>query len=159
MKRFFNSKKNVFFTILAVLGLVGILVLLVVPHGGKYTRTYTETEKKFSASYELKDGKVYSSSMVDGEYLTEDVLLGEYVISGGKISYKVPLTGLSVELGKINAFRFQPNLNEEGTYTCALSIAFFAVACVMTILGVAGIACGIKQKKKKRQKNQVQRKK
>ena len=159
MKKFFNKKQNIFFTILAVLGLVGILVLLVVPHGGKYTRTYTETEKKYTASYELKDGKIYSSTMVDGEYITEDVLLGEYTISDGKISYKVPLTGLSVELGEINAFRYEPKLSEDVKYTCSLTVLFFVVACVMTVAGLGGVVYSLAGSNKKTTKKSTSKKK
>ncbi len=159
MKKFFNKKQNVFYTILAVLGLVGILVMLVVPHGAKYTRTYKETEKKYTATYELKDGKIYSSTAVDGEYLTEDVLLGEYVISGGKISYKVPLTGLAVELGEINAFRYQPKGLDDVKYTCSLTIVFFVVACAMTLIGLVGIVGGAVTGNKKTTKKSTSKKK
>ena len=159
MKKFFNKKSNVLSVILAVLGLVGILVLLVVPHGGKYTRTYTETEKKFTAIIELKDGKIYSSTKLDGEYVTEDVLLGEYLIQGGKISYKVPLTGLSVEFGEINAFRYKPNGTDDIQYTCTMTWVFFVVACAMMAVGVAGVACGLKAGNKKKTKKASSKKK
>ena len=149
MKKFFDKKQNILFTILAVIGLIGIVALLVIPHGGKYTRTYKDGEKKYTASYELKDGKIYSSTMLDGEYLTEDVLLGEYVIDGGKISYKVPLTGLAVELGEINAFRYKANLDEDAKYTCSLNVVIFVVACVMTIAGVGGMVFGMLGSNKK----------
>ena len=159
MKKFFNKKQNIFFTVLAVLGLIGILVMLVVPHGGKYTRTYELAEKKCTESYELKDGKIYSSSMVDGKYLTEDVLMGEYVISGGKISYKVPLTGLSIELGEINAFRVKSIVDEDIKYTCSLTVVFFVIACVMTLAGAGGMICGMKTSNKKPAKKSTAKKK
>ena len=149
MKKFFSKKLNLLSVVLAVLGLVGILVMLIVPHGGKYTRTYTELEKEWTTTYELKDGKIYSSKKVDGEYITQDALLGEYVIDGGKLSYKVPLTGVSVELGDINAFRYQPKGAEDVKYTCTLTVIFFVVACVMTVLGLAGVVCGALKTNKK----------
>lgn len=139
MKKFFSKKLNIASVILAFLGLVGILVMLIIPHGGKYERTYTELEKEITQTYELKDGKIYSSTMIDGEYTVEDLLLGEYTINGGKISYKVPLTGVSVELGEINAFRYKKG---DAKYTCNLTVIFFAIACVMTVVGGAGIVYG-----------------
>ena len=158
MKKFFNKRSNVLSVILAVLGLVGILVLLVVPHGGRYTRTYTETEKEFTSILELKDGKIYSSTKLDGEYVTEDVLLGEYLIQGGKISYKVPLTGLSVEFGEINAFSFKQK-GADAKFTCTMTWVFFVVACAMTVIGLAGVACGLKGENKKKTKKAGSKKK
>ena len=159
MKKFLNKKTNILSLVLAVLGLVGILVMLIVPHGAKYTRTYTELEKEFTETYELKDGKIYSSLESDGKYITEDVLLGEYVIDGGKISYKVPLTGLSVELGEINAFRYQPKLSDEVKYTCSLTVVFFVVACVMTVAGACGVVYGLMSSNKKTAKKTTSKKK
>ena len=40
MKKFFSKPFNLVSCLLAVLGLIGIIVMLVVPHGGKYTRGY-----------------------------------------------------------------------------------------------------------------------
>lgn len=142
MKKFFSKKLNLVSVVLAVLGLVGILVMLIVPHGTKYTRTTTELEKEVTSVYEFKDGKIYSSLKVDGEYTYEDEVIGEYVIDGGKLSYKVPATGLSVELGKINAFRYQPNDADDVKYTCTLTVVFFVIACVMTVVGVVGVLYG-----------------
>ena len=146
MKRFFSKKLNIVSMILAVLGLVGVLVMLIVPHGAKYERKYTELEKEITQVYEIKDGKIYSSTMIDGKYTVEDLLLGEYTINGGKISYKVPLTGVSVEFGEINAFRYKAGDVE---YTCVLTNIFFAVACVMTLVGGVGIVYGAVSTKKK----------
>lgn len=146
MKKFFSKKLNIFSVILAVLGLVGILVMLIVPNGGKYERKYTESNKDITQIYELKEGKIYSSTIIDGRYTVEDLLLGEYTINGGKISYKVPLTGVSVEFGEINAFRYQKG---DEAYTCKLTVIFFAIACVMTLAGGAGIVYGMVSSKKK----------
>ena len=159
MKKFFNKRLNLLSVILAVLGVVGVLVLFIVPHGAKYTRTYTETEKEFTAIYELKDGKIYSSTKFDGEYLTEDVLLGEYEIKGGKISYKVPLTGLSIEFGEINAFRYQPKATEDVKYTCTLTVVFFVIACAMIVVGLAGTVYGLRKTNTKTTKKTSSKKK
>lgn len=147
MKKFFNKKSNAISVVLAVLGLVGILVMLIVPHGGKYTRTYEKLNKEITEIIELKDGKIYSSSKVDGKFVTEDLVVGEYAIDSGKISYKVG--GLSVEFGEINAFRYQPKGVDEVKYTCSLMVVFFVIACAMTVVGVLGTVYGLTNANKK----------
>ena len=149
MKNFFKKPLNLVSFLLAVLGLVGIIVMLVVPHGKTYTETVKVGDKEVYARMEFKDGKIYSSTKADDEW-TEPVSMGEYSISKGKLSYKVPATGLSVEIGKVNAFRFVPLDSEDVKYTCKMTVVFFVVACAMTVVGAAGLVYGTLSSKKKK---------
>ena len=72
---------------MAILGLVGIVVMHAVPHGGKYTRKYEVADKKGVSVVKLSDGKIYTREKIDGKWLTEDyVLVGEYDIDSKNIS-------------------------------------------------------------------------
>ena len=147
MKKFISKPRNLVSLILAVLGLVGILVMLIVPHGAKYTNTTTLNDEKIVSCIELKDGKLYSSTKADGEW-TDEIAIGEYSISKGKLSYK--LGGVSVEVGKINAFRIKIADAEDNTATCKMTVVFFAIACVMTVVGATGLVLGATSKSKKK---------
>lgn len=137
MKKFFSKPFNLVSCLLAVLGLIGIIVMLVVPHGGKYTRGYEVGDKKAVSVVKLSDGKIYSREKIDGEWVTDDyVLVGEYDIDSKKISYKVGAA--SVEFGKINSFKYVSHIGEN-EYTCKLTVAFFAIACVMLVAGSLGL--------------------
>ena len=156
MKKFFKKPLNVFSFALVVLGLIGVIVMLVVPHGAKYSRTYKDEDGKVVSVYELKGGKIYNSVKLGDEWVTEDVLLGEYEVKGGKLSYKVGDIG--VELGKINAFRFIPK-GESENYTCKMTVVFFVIACVMVVAGSSGMIYGIVTNKKPKSKAKTKRKK
>ena len=137
MKNFFKKPFNIVSLLMAVLGLVGIIVMLVVPHGGKYTRKYEVTDKKAVSVVKLSDGKIYTREKIDGKWLTEDyVLVGEYDIDSKKISYKVGAA--SVEFGKINPFKYVSHIGDN-EYTCKATVVFFAIACVMLIAGSLGL--------------------
>lgn len=147
MKKFFSKPFNIVSTLLTVLGLIGIIVMLVVPHGGKYTRKHEVGDKKAVSVITLKDGKIYTHEKVDGKWLTEDeVLLGEYKIDGRKISYKAG--ALSYEFGKINSFKYISDAGENA-YTCKMTVTFFAIACVMLVSGALGLVYGVASSKTK----------
>ena len=147
MTKFFNKPFNIVSTLLTVLGLIGIIVMLVVPHGGKYTRKYEVGDKKAVSVVTLKDGKIYSHEKVDGKWVTEDeVLLGEYEIDGRKISYKAGV--VSIEFGKINSFKYISHVGENA-YTCKMTVTFFAIACVMLVSGALGLVYGVASSKTK----------
>ena len=149
MKNFFKKPLNIVSFLLAVLGLVGIVVMLVVPHGRTYTTTAEVAGEEVEARLVLKDGKIYTGTKIDGEW--KEASMGEYEVSKGKLSYKVPATGLSVELGKINTFRFVPTDAEEDIkYTCKMTVVFFTIACVMLVVGAAGMVYGSVSSKKKK---------
>ena len=147
MKNFIKKPLNLVSLLLAVLGLVGIIVMLVVPHGKTYTATVTVGDNEVHARMELKDGKVYASTKADDEW-SEEVAMGEYSISKGKISYK--LGAISTELGEINAFRFIPGDSDDVKYTCKMTVVFFVIACAMAVVGAAGIVYGTLSSKKKK---------
>ena len=147
MKKFFRKPFNIVSILLTVLGLIGIIVMIVVPHGGRYTRKYEIGDKKAVSVVTLKGGKIYSHEKIDGKWATEEaVLLGEYEIDGRKISYKVG--AVSVEFGKINSFKYISNVGENA-YTCKMTIAFFAIACVMFVSGTLGLVYGVASSKTK----------
>ena len=148
MKKFFNKPFNLVSLLMTILGLVGIVVMLVVPHGGKYTRKYEVGDKKAVSVVKLSDGKIYTREKVDGEWVTDDyVLLGEYDIDSKKISYK--LGAVSVEFGKINSFKYVSHVGEN-EYTCTMTVVFFAIACIMLVAGSLGLVyAGATSKAKK----------
>ena len=144
-----NAKKTLKFVslALAVLGIIGIIMMLVIPHGGTYSAKVKEGEKEITTIYKLKDGKIYNSLKTDDKYTYEDVELGEYVINDGKISYKAGL--VSIELGEINSFKIVTKIGEK-ELTCKMTQIFFVIACVMTVLGVAGTVYSVVSSKKKK---------
>ena len=157
MKNFFKKPLNLVSFLMAVLGLVGVIVMLVVPHGGKYTRKYEVADKKAVSVVKLSDGKIYTREKIDGKWLTEDyVLLGEYDIDSKKISYKVGAA--SVEFGKINSFKYVSHIGEN-EYTCKMTVAFFAIACVMLIAGSLGLVYAGATSKAKKSKPKAKAKK
>ena len=147
MKKFFKKPLNLVSFVLAVLGLIGIAVMLIVPHGKTYTATMTVGDNEVHARMVLKDGKIYASTKADDKW-TDEVAMGEYSISKGKISYK--LGAISTELGEINAFRFIPGDSEDVKYTCKMTVVFFVVACAMLVVGATGMAYGTLSSKKKK---------
>ena len=152
MKKFFKKPLNVVSLILAVLGLIGMVVILCVPHGGTYKYTKKEDDKTYTQTITFKKDGLYSNTAIDGEWATdEDVKIGDYSISKGKLSYKVG--AVSTEVGKVNAFRISSKIaGEEYVYKCAASITFFVIACVMLALGAAGMVYGAVAKPKRKRK-------
>lgn len=154
MKKFFKKPLNVLSLVLAVLGLIGIVVMLVVPHGAAYTRTVTDDNgKKSTYTYTIKSNKLYATSVVDGKTVIDNQELGTIEVSKGSLYYKVSALGVETktEVGKINAFEIKANLTDE-TYKCTLTMVFFVIACVMTALGVVGLVYGAVAKPKKKRK-------
>ncbi len=149
MKKFFKKPLNVVSFALAVLGLIGIIVMLVVPHGRTYTSKTTENDKTSISYVTLKGGKLYSSLKVDGEYVYEDKEFGEYSIDKGKLSYKAGL--VSIEVGEINSFKLSV-VDDDATMTCNMTVVFFVIACVMAVFGLAGTIYGFVAPKKKSSK-------
>ncbi len=151
MKKFFKKPLNVVSLILAVLGLVGMIVILCVPHGGKYTYTKKEDGKTYKAIYVLKDGNLYSNTAVDGEWTTkEDKKVGKYRITKGNLSYSITGTAY-IDFAKINSFKMTLS-NSDESLTCTASVTFFVVACVMLALGAVGMVYGAVAKPKKKRK-------
>lgn len=154
MKKFFKKPLNVLSLVLAVLGLIGIVVMLVVPHGAVYTRTVKDDDgKKSTFTYTIKNNKIYQTSVVDGTTILDNQELGSVEVKDGKLYYKVSALGVETktEVGKINSFKLTSKVSDE-TYTCKLTVVFFAVACAMTLLGVVGLVCGAVKKPKKKRK-------
>ena len=151
MKKFFKKPLNVVSLILAVLGLVGMIVILCVPHGGKYTYTKKEDGKTYTSVVKFEKGELYTNSAIDGEWATkEDAKMGKYRITKGNLSYS--LTGTAyTDVGKINAFKITVKGSDE-VYKCTASITFFVIACVMLALGAAGMVYGAVAKPKKKRK-------
>ncbi len=150
MKKFFKKPLNVVSLILAVLGLVGMIVILCVPHGGTYKYTKKEDGKTYTSVVKFKKDGLYTNTAIDGEWAAdEDVKIGDYTISKGKLSYKVG--AVSTEVGKINAFKITAKGTDE-VYKCTASITFFVIACVMLALGAAGMVYGAVAKPKKKRK-------
>lgn len=139
MKKFFKKPLNIVSVALAVLGLVGILVMLIVPHGGKYTYK-TEvggTEVKHTVTF--KSDKFYSGD--------DDGIGVKYEIKDGKLY----LNGSSVASAKINAFKITVGEGDGAmVYKCVMTDVFFAIACAMTVAGAAGIVYGALTLKKKK---------
>lgn len=151
MKKFFKKPLNIVSLVLAVLGLVGMIVILCVPHGGTYTYTKKEDGKKYKALVQLKDGNLYSNYAVDGEWASdENEKVGKYRITDGNLSYSVTGTAY-VDYAKINAFKITINGADE-SYTCTASVVFFIVACVMLAVGASGMIYGAVAKPKKKKK-------
>lgn len=153
MKNFFKKPFNIVSFLMAILGLVGIVVMLAVPHGGKYTRKDEVGDKKAVSVMKLSDGKIYSREKIDGKWLTDDyVLVGEYDIDSKKISYKVG-NAASIPYGKINSFKYISNIGEL-EYTCKTTVVFFAIACFMLVAGSLGLVyAGATSKAKKPSKS------
>lgn len=152
MKKFFKKPLNVLSLVLAVLGLIGIVVMLVVPHGATYTRTVKDEDgKKATYTYTIKSNKIYQTSVIDGTTVLDNVELGTVEVKSGKLAYKVG--AISTEVGNINAFKLEvKGVSTTYTYKCNLTIVFFVIACVMTALGVVGLVYGAVGKPKKKKK-------
>lgn len=152
MKKFFKKPLNIVSLVLAVLGLVGMIVILCVPHGGTYTYTKKEDGKKYKAIVQLKDGNLYSNYAIDGEWASdENEKVGKYRITDGNLSYSVTGTAY-VDYAKINAFKITITGSDEMTYTCTASVTFFIIACVMLAVGASGMIYGAVAKPKKKKK-------
>lgn len=152
MKKFFKKPLNVLSLVLAVLGLIGIVVMLVVPHGATYTRTVKDDDgKKATYTYTIKNDKIYQTTVIDGTTVLDNQELGTVVVNKGKLSYKVG--AISTEVGNINAFKLEvKGLTGTTTYTCTLTVVFFVIACAMTLVGVVGLILGAVAKPKKKRK-------
>ena len=156
MKNFFKKPFNLVSFLMAVLGLVGVIVMLVVPHGGKYTRKYEVADKKGVSVVKLSDGKIYTREKIDGKWLTEDyVLVGKYDIDSKNISYKVG-DAVSIPYGKINSFKY---VSGELEYTCNATVVFFAIACFMLVAGSLGLVYAGATSKVKKSKPKAKSKK
>lgn len=143
MKKFFKKPLNIVSVALAVLGLVGILVMLIVPHGGKYVYKETKGDIEYSVTYKFKGDKV-KVTMAAGK-LEESAELS-YKIKDGKIS----ITDFG-EGAKINAFKITSGSGEDKTVAkCTMTYVFFVIACAMTVAGAAGIVYGALTLKKKK---------
>ena len=145
MKKFFKKPFNIVSLALAVLGLVGMIVILCVPHGGTYKSTDEVNGTKVTYYYEFKGNDMYMNIKTDGKF--------EYEGEGKKIAENVEFKGgkaylAGVELFKINAFRIAPELADE-TMTCTASVVFFIIAGAMFLVGAAGTVYALAFKKKK----------
>ncbi len=134
MKKFFKKPLNVVSLLLAVLGIIGIIVMLVAPHGRTYTRKAKEGDTTVVSYIVLKDGEVYRSTKVGDGERTKDISAGEYTISDGEIK------SISV-YGDINAFKLTTAVGDV-EYKCNMTITFFVIACAMTVVGLAGTVYG-----------------
>ena len=141
MKNFFKKPFNIVSLALAVLGLVGMIVILCVPHGGTYKKTEEVDGKKVTAYVMLKGDEVYMNSKIDGElqFKEDQKIASDVEYKGGKAYYA------NIEVFEANAFRI--TLDGE-TMTCAASIAFFIIAGVMFLAGAAGTVFAVVRKKK-----------
>ena len=145
MKNFFKKPFNIVSLALAVLGLVGMIVILCVPHGGTYKTTEEVNGTKVTYYYQFKGNDLYMNIKTDGKLSYEgdgQKVASDVEFKGGKAYLK------GVELFKINAFRIAPESGED-TMTCTASVVFFVVAGVMFLVGVAGTVYGVAKKKKK----------
>ncbi len=143
MKNFFKKPLNIVSVVLAVLGIVGMIVILCVPHGKTYTMKDEVAGKEVTYKYVFKGDEVYMSVKTDGEWESDETpIMTNVEYKGGKAYIA------NVEAFKINAFRITAEGMDE-PMTCAASIAFFIIAGVMTLVGVAGVAYGALSKKKK----------
>lgn len=128
---------------LTVLGIVGILVMLIVPHGGKYVCKTTQNDEKVSITFKLKGDKLYQS-MKMGSETKESPEPSTYEIKDGKIYVDGDDTGY-----KINAFKLVVGEGEDAmVFKCTMTYVFFVVACVMAVAGIAGTVYGALRLKK-----------
>lgn len=150
MKKFFKKPLNIVMFALMVVGFVVLIAVMAIPHGSKYTCTYTNSnDKKVVNTYVLKDDKLYQTIEIDGTKILDNDLVGEYSISGGKLSYK--LGAVSVEMGTINSLKIRlKNLDENDMYTCSLNQTILIIACVMAVVGLVGTIYGASKTKKKK---------
>lgn len=143
MKKFFKKPFNIVSLVLAVLGLVGMIVILCVPHGGTYKKTEEVDGSKVTGYYMLKGDEVYVNLKTEGKF--------EYEGDGQKILSGVEYKGgkayvLGVEAFEVNAFRI---VVADETLTCTASVVFFIIAGVMFLVGAAGTVYALAFKKKK----------
>lgn len=146
MKKFFKKPFNIVSLVLAVLGLIGMIVILCIPHGGTYKMTDEVDGTKVTYYYIFKGDDLYMNIKTEGKF--------EYEGDGQKVFDKVEFKGgkayvLNREMFKINAFRLEIE-DVEKTFTCTASIVFFIVAGVMFIAGAAGLTKALVFKKKKK---------
>ena len=142
MKKFFKKPFNIVSLALAVLGLVGMIVILCVPHGGTYKKTEEVDGSKITGYYMLKGDEVYMNIKTEGKF--------EYEGDGYKVLSNVEYKGgkayvAGVEVFEVNAFRI---VVADESMTCAASVAFFIIAGVMFLAGAAGTVVGVLKKKK-----------
>lgn len=137
MKKFFKKPLNIVSVALAVLGIVGILVMLIVPHGVKYTYKGQIGGAEYKQTIKFKGDKMY--------VLGDDSEGMNYEIKDGK------LIVMGVEYNKINAFKFDVKMGSQTmTYKCTMTYVFFVVACAMAVAGIAGTVYGTLRLKKKK---------
>lgn len=145
MKNFFKKPLNIVSVALAVLGIVGILVMLIVPHGGKYVYKTTENDVEMQMTLKFKGDKISTSYKI-GSKKTESDDVVTYEIKDGKLYVADMNTGY-----KINAFKIVMGEGEDAwVYKCTMTYVFFVVACAMAVAGIAGTVYGALTLKKKK---------
>lgn len=140
MKKFFKKPLNIVSLVLAVLGLVGMIVILCVPHGGKYSYKGEIGGVEYKQTVTFKGDKLYFSDDDEGLGTSYEIKDGKLVVGG-------------IEYSKINAFKFDIKIGTQtATYKCTMSYVFFIVACVMLAVGASGMIYGAVAKPKKKKK-------
>ena len=142
MKKFFKKPFNIVSFALAVLGLIGMIVILCVPHGGTYKAVEEMDDTRVVSYIKFEGNEVYARTKVGDKFDGDYEKVGEVEIKGGKAYL------LGVELFEVNAFRIKSDVIDE-TMTCAASVAFFIIAGVMFLAGTAGTVYALAFKKKK----------
>lgn len=142
MKNFFKKPFNIISFALALLGLVGMIVILCVPHGGVYKATEEMDGTKVVSYVKFEGNEVYSRTKIGDKFDGDYEKVGEVEFKNGKAYL------LGRELFEVNAFRIKSDFIDE-TMTCAASVAFFIIAGVMFLVGTAGTVYSLAFKKKK----------
>lgn len=149
MKKFFKKPLNIASVALMVVGIVVMVALLIIPHGGTYTHKsegeVLGVKYEYTQVLKLKGDKVYSSVKSESESLSEkEMELGTYKIDSGELVMNGVKTGMS-----INAFKITSK-NSDESFTCKLNVTIMIVACAMAVVGLAGTVYGALTLKKKK---------
>lgn len=143
MKKFFKKPFNIVSVALAVLGLIGMIVILCVPHGGTYKSTEEINGAKITTYVKFEGNEMYARMKTDGKFDGDYEKVGKVEFKNGK-AYMA-----NIEIFEINAFRIAADTSDE-PMTCAASVVFFIIAGVMFLVGAAGTTYALIGKKKKK---------
>lgn len=158
MKKFFKKKSNIVSLVFLVIGVVMMLTLLIIPHGGKYVnKGETPLKNDYTLTYTFKGDKVEISYDVGNSRYTSEA---SYEIKDGKlligsdslINVSEYLTRIGFGDGvKINAFKMVSGTGENAAVAkCTLNYVLLYAGAGLAVIGLVGTLAGILKLNKKK---------
>lgn len=140
MKKFFKKPLNIISLALTVIGIAVMIIMLAIPYGGKYKRTWKSGGSDYVKTIEFI--KLVGNDMVEDELLRNgERLFGRsyfYQVEDGVLTYIGEHSG-----AKVNSFKIVYGTGEDQVvFKNNKNIAIFIAGCAVAVVGLAGIVYG-----------------